>query len=322
MSFGTAELETFVKDLGLPAEKAKIVMDAIGSDAATLEKFGGHVLRQSDYSAKMGDLQKQKDALEADYQKKVNDEQNFHSSLVSWKSEKEKEAEGIIAKAKEEAQGKLTAVQQKIRELAERNGIPESEIKDMVDANIAPVRASDGNADPLRGLDGRFVSVKEFADTARYYAKLPAIQMSLEREYFRLFGDDAPEPNWDKLIDDTQRVNESRAAGQKLSLAQMFEQTYKLPEKRAEVATKRRQEEIDKARKEGEEAALVKFRAEHPDLSTRTVDRERRGSPILEQARTHAAEGKRPNAEHGSHAAVSAAVAAFNSGKYKEGHAA
>lgn len=313
MPFAQADLEKFVTELGLPADKAKVVLDAIGSDEGVRNKFGDNVLRKSDYSAKMNEFQKEKERLEADYQKKVREEDAFHSSMAGWKTEKEKETEKLITAAREEAQSKLASIQQKVRELAQRNGIPEDEIKDLTAVQVEPNTTRTSNDRP-RNDNGTYMSVEQFQKEARFYAKLPALQMGMEREYYRLFGNDAPAINWDKLIDDS--------AANRKSLQAQFEETYKVPEKRAEVAETRRKDELDKARKEGEEAALAKFRAEHPEISTRSVTREVHGSPILDRARAHAKESKDHAAANGQQEAVSAAVKAFNEGKYREGQAA
>ena len=314
MPFAQADLENFVKDLALPADKAKLVMDAIGSDAATLEKFGSNVLRQNDYSAKMNDLQKEKDRLEAEYQEKVKKEESFHASLVGWKTDAEKKAEAAIATARQDAEAKLTAVQQKVRELATRNGISEDEIKDLVTAStVEPTRTTRTDPTP-RNDDGRFMSKDEFREEAKFYARLPGMQMTIEREYYRLFGNDAPDINWDKLIAD--------ASSNKRSLQQQYEASYKVPEKRAEVADTKHKKEIEEAEKRGEESARSKLLAEHPDMASRTVSREHRGSPILDQARAHAKKDQTDHHASGSQETVGAAVKAYREGKYRQENAA
>lgn len=315
MPFAQADLEKFVTDLGLPADKAKVVLDAIGSDEGVRNKFGDNVLRQSDYSAKMGDLQKEKDRLEAEYQEKVKKEETFHASLVGWKTEKEREAERIITEARQAAESKLSDVQKKVRELAQRNGIPEEEIKDLVAASTVENRRTPNDDQQPHRKNGEWMSKEEFRNEAKFYARLPAIQMSLEREYFRLFGQDAPDINWEKVIDGAQ--------SSKRSLQQEFEATYKLPEKRAEVAETKRKKEIEEAEKRGAEQARAKLMEDNPELAgRRSVTRDHRGSPILDQAREHAKKDQSQHTAHGPQDAVSAAVKAFNEGKYREGQAA
>lgn len=311
MPFAQADLEKFVTGLGLSADKAKVVMDAIGSDGAILNKFGEHVLRQEDYSSKMDALKKEQEKLEADFQDKVRKEEEFHNSVAQWKTDAEKRAEAAITAAKNEAAASLSAARDKIRALAEKNGIPEEEIKDLIAA--APVTRTN-NDPPPRSDDGRFMTRESFQKEAEFYSLLPAIQMDLRDDYYRLYGNDAPRINWEKVIAD--------AKSNKLSLADQFEKSYNLTQKRTELAEKQRTADLEKARKEGEEAARTKMLAEHPELSSRTIDRQRVGSPILDKAREHAEEDRKKRGGTGPQDTVSAAVAAFNSGKYKDGKAA
>jgi len=309
MPFAQADLETWVKGLGLPEDQQKSVLASLGTESV-LSKVGETIMLRPEFSRKMDELQKEKDRLETDYQEKVKKEENFHASLVGWKTDAEKKAEAAIATARQDAEAKLTAVQQKVRELATRNGISEDEIKDLVAASTVEPTRTTRTEPTTRNDDGRFMSKDEFREEAKFYARLPGMQMTIEREYYRLFGNDAPDINWDKLIAD--------ASSNKRSLQQQYEASYKVPEKRAEVADTKHKKEIEEAEKRGEEAARSRLLAEHPDMASRTVSREHRGSPILDQAREHAKKAADQHTASGPQETVNAAVKAFREGKYRQ----
>jgi hypothetical protein len=311
MPYAVADLEKFVADLGLPADKAKMVLDSIGADEGARNKFGEHVLRQQDYSSKMDALKTEQQRLETEYKSKVAQEEAFHASVATWKTEAEKKTEEAITKARREAEDRLANASAKIRTLATNHGIPEDEIKDLL---VAPANPNP-NPQPRDPETGKFMTTEQYLRDADFYARLPGIMSSKEREYYRLYGTDAPDINWDKVID-ASKTN-------KKPLGVMFDETYKLAEKRQEIEAKKHADDIAAAEKRGEEAALSKLLAEHPEMTGRVVNRERPGSPILERAREHAklpdAPKPSPNA---SRDAVSAAVQAFQDGKYKSGQAA
>jgi hypothetical protein len=314
MPYTAAELETFVKELGLPEDKAKAVLGAIGSDGATLEKFGAHVLRQADYSAKLNELATEKTRLEADFQKKREEEDRFHAGVASWKTAKEKEVADRMAQATADAEAKLNAARDKVKSLVARGAVLEDDVKDLLTAPTATTTTR--TDDQPRDANGKYLSREEFQNEASFFLRIPGLVTSMEREYFRMFGNDAPAPNWELVMESAKKIKSAQP------MRDAFEQTYKLPEKRAEIAKKQHDDDIAAAEKRGAEAARSKMLAENPEISGRTVSRERPGSPILDRGRAQMEEmkkaGKAPASDHASRDTVSAAVAAFNDGKYRQ----
>jgi hypothetical protein len=311
MPYTTKELEIFLTELELPEAQRKAALEAIGAGGEkVLNRFGEHVLRQSDFSAKMDALTKDRERLEAEHAERMKKEDQFQASLATWKTEKEKEADEAMTKAREDSEARLRANAERIRALAATYGISENEIKDLTAAPAAETRAER----PRDPNTGQYMTTDQFKTEAKFYARLPGIQLGLDREYYRLFGNDAPAVNWDKVIDEAQSNNRNLTA--------QFELTYKLSDKRAEITAAAHTKELADAEKRGAEAAMSKFYAENPASGARNLDRTRPGSPILDQARKDAAAGSAEAARQtagGSQLAVEAATKAFQNGKYRDG---
>lgn len=312
MPMTEVELKNWVKGLDIPeAEQAGIINSF--SKPEVIKKLESSILAQNDYSKKMDELKSEKDRLEADYQKRLKTEDSFRAGLTEWKTTAEKEYADKLKAATDESLAKLAAARDKIKSVADRYGVPEDEIKDLLSVQ-APEKRVEVARDPETG---KFVTLENFQKESNAFAKLPAIMVGLDREYYRLFGNDAPPVNWEKIIES--------ATANRRSVSTEFESTFKMEDKRKEIADAARKKELETAREEARTQERSKILAEHPELANRTVNRERPGSPILTEARRQAATGKPP--EHttgGPRSAVEAAVAAFSSGKYKDGveHAA
>lgn len=303
MPFTTAECETWVKGLGLSEADQKVVLEKIGSNPDVLNKVGGSILAQGEFSRKMDELKNRETTLETEYRTKVEAEDRFRESLTGWKTQKEQETENRIKAAREESEAKLTAARERIRTLATAHGIPEDEIRDLVPTTAAVTRQ-----DPPRDTTTGQFTRDDFNKEARAYVRLGPIINRMDREYFHLFGNDAPEPDWNAVI---QRAEES-----KRPVADVFADTYKIREKRAELDTAKHTKEVEDARKAGEEAARSKIYAEHPELGIRTVNTDRqRSSPVLKLAREQMKDGAPKDAKDPNRAAKNAA-SAWNDGKY------
>jgi hypothetical protein len=282
MPYTAEDLGTWVKSLGLSEADQKIMLEKLGAESV-LPKVGETILMRSEFAKKMDELKKEQSTLTADYESKRKKEDQFHASVAQWQTEEEKKMQAQITAAREDAEAKLSAASAKIRKLAETHAIPEDQIKDLLEApaprgnnNNAP----DNTRELIRGLEGKFVSAAHLREETIAFAQLPGIISKHEREYYKLFGADAPDINWNDLV--------KKSSEEKRPLSAVFETTYKLAEKRTELAEAQHKKDIADAESRGAESARTKLLAEHPELASRTITRERTGSAILDQARLHA----------------------------------
>lgn len=311
MAFTATELNEWVKGLELSADDQKIVLEKLGSEKA-LPKVGSSIMAQREFSRSMDELKAERTRLESDFQKKINDEEAasraYQNDLGKWKTDKEKILNDAIA-AREQAEARLTAVQTKIKEIAPTYAIPESELSSVLTplASNPPPRRDD----PPRDVDtGKFVKQEDFNRVVLDYAKLPAIMVAIEREHLRLFGPNAEMPDFIALMEEAPKA--------KLPLRQMWEQKFKVAERRAEIAKTAHDAEIADAEKRGAERTRTQMLAENPGLGANVRRESQVGSPVLDISRKHAKDGK-PNTDPSPARGVEAAVAAFGHGTYRTG---
>jgi len=316
------DIANWVKGLKLPEAEQAAVLAAIGKGGKdALEFLEGNQLRQDEFSRKMNAEQKRIEALEKDLSTKMAQEDRFHTELSTWKTGSEKKYNDAV-EARKKAEDALQAARDKVKTIQEEFEVPQDRINQLFEG--VPARASNdtpparSHEDNLKELDGRYVTREMFQAEARAYARLSALTPTLTMQHLRLFGQDAELPDWDKLIEDT-----ITAKGAK-TLQQVYEDHYKIADKRKELADKDIENRIATARKEAADAERAKILADNPTLGTTVRTGEREGSPILNLARRQAAEdaAKRVNQPTAIVSPVQAAVQAFNEGKYKNGKAA
>ena len=302
MAFTATELQEWVKGLGLPEDKAKVVLESFGAPEV-LTKVGDSILARSDYSRSMDKLKTDEATLRADFAKKVADEEkktlDYSTSVGNWKKEKETVLLEATRK-REEAEARLTSIQGKIKEIAPTYGIPEDQLTSMMTPVVTTRKADDPPHDPMTG---KYVSEENFNKIVKDYAKLPAIITTLEREHMRLFGVDAEMPDWMAMVEQ----------GKPLKLA--WEEKYKVPERRAAIAKDTHDKEIAEAEKRGAEAARSKFLADNPANGGVVRRDSDTGSPVL--ATIHRQNAEREGFKDESRG-IAAAVAAFGEGKYRD----
>jgi hypothetical protein len=304
------DIAQWIKGLELPEAEQKVVLEAIGKGGEKALKYiEGNQLRQDEFSRKLDDVKKK----ETDLAKAIEDENKFHTELASWKRGSEKRLADATA-AREAAERKLATARDKVKELGTEYEIPAETLDPLFEGvttpnnNEPPVRREPEIVDP----DLQPVTMGTFRAEARAYAKFAALIPSLEREHYRLFGDTAEAPNWEKLIEET-----VAARGAK-TIKQVYEETFKVAEKREEIRNNAHQADIEKARKEGADAERTKILADNPTAATSVRTGERQGSPVLAMATRQAAEAaKNGTPPPRTTNPVQAAVNAFNDGKYK-----
>ncbi len=311
------DLGKWVEGLKLPEAERAAVIAAIGKGGdEALKYIEGNQLRQDEFSRKLNDLQSDIQKKEKDLEAKIANEDKYHNSLATWDTKRKKELEDATT-ARKKAEDALAAAREKVSALATEHDLPADEIQKLFEG--APVARQENNergVDP-KELDSRYVTRDDFRVEARSYARLATMIPALERQHFKLFGDAAEAPDWEKLIEETTKLGGAK------TLKQVYEETYKVAEKREELTNASWNAKIETAKKEAAEQERAKILADNPTLANAGVrSGEREGSPVLALAtkqRIEADKGKPPVA---AQSPVAAAVAAFNSGKYKTGEKA
>jgi hypothetical protein len=311
------DLAAWIKGLGLPEDKSKSVLELIGSGGDAANKYiEGNQLRQDEFSRKMDALTADVKKKEAELTTKLANEDKYHDSLASWDVKRKKELSDATA-AREQAEQRLAAARDKVLALAKENDLPEDEIGKLFEgAPVSRTTPPNTTVDP-KELDSRFVTREDFRTEAKAYAKLATLIPALERNHFKLFGDAAEPPDWEKLIEETTKLGGAK------TLKQVYEETYKVAEKREEITTASWNAKIETAKKEAAEQERAKLLADNPALGQSVRSGEREGSPVLALAtkQRQEADKNKPPANTGM-SAVQSAVAAFNSGKYNKDKAA
>ena len=294
----SAWLEGLAKDGGISAESLATIKSSLESSAKADEYVKGSALRQSDYSRKQAELQTARQEFEkaqADLANKEAGVTKFQTDLGVWKTDSEAK---IIAalQAREAAETKAAAALSRLQLVGGKYGV------DPADLNIEGVIAAKPKETPVPEFDtSKFVTKEDVSRGTQDAALLDAMIYDLGVEHQSLFGK--------PLTGAYSLVKEAMASGKPLT--EYWADKYKVDDRRKEVQEASIQQRIN----EGVEAAKTKFLSENLLPGGRGMSGVRddlRGSPILREG------GIPPPTDSGG--GVSAAVAAFQSGKYKAGH--
>lgn len=312
MAWAKKELTDWLKGLGLPEDKLNVALGAIGDDAIAA-KIGEGVLAQQDYTRNMQGLKDKEKQLLADIDKKNREADAFRGSLVGWKTDKEKEFNDAVA-AKTALERRLEAVRTSIKTIAGTYGIPDTDLAPIMTADPNPNPAAPpARTEPERDAQGKFLTREEAIDLP----KITLVMNGLARQHATLFPN---VPFNDVEIYDNARKNNR-------SLEAEWKETYKVDDRRAELAKATHDQEIADAEKRGAESARSALLSENPTLAVRVRQEQHQGSPVLDRARAQgaaAAEAARkagtpPVVEVNEGRGVDSAVRAFNAGKYQGG---
>jgi hypothetical protein len=292
----TTEVQAWLDEL----KKAGEVSDEDYKSLATAferpkvgEFIKGSVLRQADYSRHMADLQRTKTEL-ADKERQITD---YQAQLGSWKSGVQEEYNKTLKEA-EKLRTRVAAAQNRVRTLATTHGISEDEIKDILEGEtVNPAAGTPPGTAPAAGPDtSQFLR----RDEAHALAMLDASIHDLNVEHQRLFGTALPSA--------TTLVQEALAA--KKTLTEYWADKFKVAERRVTI----QEEEINKRIETARQEERTKILSEQglPGANLRP-DLQGNRSPVFRS------EGFRaPSADHQPGGGVSAAVAAFAAGKYRQ----
>jgi hypothetical protein len=299
----SAETQAWLDDLkktgGISDEAFATLRATLESNSKADEFVKGSALRQSDYSRRMAEVQAAQQTLEAAQaalKAKEAEVTNFQTQLGQWKASAEPKFQQALA-AQEAAERRVAAATARLKALAIANGLDENEVLKDIEAPPNPNPQNSQNPPQNPPLDTtKFVTKDDMIRGVRESALVDATIYDLGNEHQALFG--KPLPNAAQL------VAEAVQAGKPLRT--FWEEKYKVPEKRNELQEASIQERI-KAGVEAELAKRISEGALAPSVAGRD---DLKGSPVFSKPLTA------PTDAGGG--GVSAAVAAFQAGKYKQ----
>jgi len=292
----TPEVAEQLKEWGLIPEEMAQVEPVLGKPERQ-EKVKGSTLRQSEFSRKMQALDKQKADLESAIAEKERVVAEDAAALGTWKQSADKT---ILdnQKALEEAKLKAFKLEEKMKSLAQQQGIDPKEWG--LDGEAPPAPKKEATPDASE-FDKRYLGRSDAERIVQEVKSSPFIAAELEDivdEHRALFG---------KGLNRRELV--TNALKNKRSLREEWEAANEVGKKRDELSEKKIEERINA--KVAEER--TKILSEHKLPVTRGADS---GSPILSMRESLTLAGKDRSKTEGV-SAVDAAVASYNTGKYR-----
>lgn len=287
------KLQDWLAGLDLSDEERRTLEPVLAKEPVQ-KKLREQVLMRSDYSKHMDALTKEKQELEAQLQAKLKEADEYAQGLASWKGTADKtleERNQELAKL----QSELQATKEAMSKISTEYGIDPSQYVQPSQPAV-PVKAFD------ESILGNFVKTDDFQKAVSETMQFPNIAaelMDIANEHYELYGKRLPSTR--KLVEE--------AIQAKKSIRDTWAQEFKVEERRAELAKKAHDEELDRVRQETEARVRseLKIPAQRPNAAR----------PIMLSENLKGREIHRGPA--GDREAVDAAMAAFSSGKYAEG---
>lgn len=288
----TFDLQAWLKDLELSDDERKVLETVLAKEPVS-KKIGESFLRQSDYSRRMNELSDEKKQIEAHLQQKLTELDAHEKGLVEWKGTADK----TLAQREKEVQrlnSELESTKNAMSKIQQDYGI---EISGYTQANPNPVPTKTFDDSVLGGYVKRDDFQKAVQDVSRY-PELTGELMDMAAEHYELFG---------KRLPSVRKLVES-AVSQKKGIREAWAQEYKVEEKRAEMAKKSHDDELERVRQETEarvrselKAPAMRPNAARPlVLSDSLKGRQIQTGPASDQN------------------TINAALEAYSSGKYTE----
>ena len=277
----TFDLQAWLKDLELSDDERKVLEPVLAKEAVS-KKVGESFLRQSDYSRRMNELADLKKQQEVQLQQKLTELDAHEKGLVEWKgtadktlAQREKEVERLNREL-ESTKNAMTKIQTEY-------GIDVSSYATPTNNPVQPKTFDDS-------VLGGYVKRDDFQKAVEDAQKFPWVAaelMDLASEHQEVFGKRLPKAR--ELVE--------RAIKEKKSLRDVWATEYKVEDKRAEIAKKAHDDEIERVRQETEARVRseLKIPAQRPNaarplvLSDSLKNREIHTGPASDQSTVNAA---------------------------------
>ena len=255
-----AWLADLVKTGAIDDESRK-VLEAVVAKPEAAEFIGSSVLRQSDYSKHMNEL-------DGKYKAELAKVQNYERELANWRGTTEKTVSQVQAELQQ-----ARAEAARIRQVATSYGLDEGDLGQPVAPHTTPPQFGGGdpndrstafNAEKF-GLD--FLPRKEAEELGTMYTLLPAEINDIVAEHQELFG---------KSPRGMRQIVE-KAIREQRPIRDVYEEEFKVADRRAELEAQAREAEITRRVEE----KLTAWRSEHPEArQPRTADQH---SPMFKE---------------------------------------
>jgi hypothetical protein len=281
-------LKDYIDGLDLtPEEKAKF------APLLADEKVRGKI--DAELSGAQSEISRKFDEAKAERERTLA----YKQELAEWKAKADetyqRESQGF-----RRANETLAQYKARLKSFVDAGTLDEEDVKDLLAAEVSPA-AAPTSQEPKRDPDtGKFLSREDFAKEARSFVEYPAQLIVLAEEHRSIFG--TPMSDMDQI------VRTAMQEGKKVR--EVWEEKYKVADKRAEIAALKAKEHDDLIRRE--ERQKVTSELSNP---ASPVLRERLASPALQIK----PRDEKYAVHQGQNQGVSAAVEAFNSGKYRGG---
>lgn len=294
-------LQGLEKEGGMSPAAVLELKQHFSSDKAN-EFVKGSVLRQNDYSRNMAEVQKRlKEADDAQEGLRARDEavRRYQGELGTWKAQSE-ESYKTALEEREKAERKANAALSRVKKIAAEHGLDENELLkdlDMSTPVTSPVVAATFDT-------SGFVTKKDLEKGAVDSAFLESIVNDIADEHRELFGTN---------LKRTDLVREALQSGK--SVEAFWKEKYKVGEKLAAL----QEAKIDQRIKDAVATREAELRSIIPNSpQPRAGDED---NPLLKHRiftnKTLVDQNKKEQLGDGSDG-VSAALSAFNSGKYRQ----
>ncbi len=284
-------LDDLKKEGTLSEEVIQNLKTAVEANSKADGFLKGSVLRQSDYSRRSAEVDTAKKTVEdsqAALKQREEAVTKFQAELGTWKQGAEENYNKAL-KEREAAEKKASAAQARLRTLAIANGLSEEEVLKDLDVSVIPEKKIEPTFDT-----SKFLTREDVEKATREATLLDAVISDLKDEHRALFGSG---------FNATALVQEAIAS--KRGIRDLWEERFKVKDKQAEVAEGVIQKRINDA-----------VAAKDAELrSTMQLPSPRPNDPLSPLFRPDGL--PKPKVDDDGPGGVSAAIAAFNTGKYR-----